>query len=292
MPTAIEELVSLLDLERLEMNLFRGESRPIVGNRIFGGQVLGQALVAAGRTVDEDRSAHSLHAYFLRAGDAKAPVIYDVERARDGGSFNTRRIVAIQHGRPIFNMSVSFQIQEEGCDHQLDMPEDVPPPEELEPDWQLLERHKSRLPERFQGASENTRPVEIRPAEPEDPLEPTPRAPFRNTWMRLQGELPECEPCIHRALLAYASDFRLLATALLPHGRTIFQEQTQMASLDHAMWFHRDFRMDDWMLYHMDSPSASNARGFNRGHIFTRDGTLVASVVQEGLIRPLEKDDN
>lgn len=285
----LDKLVGLLDLEQLEVNLFRGESRAIVGSRVFGGQVLGQALVAAGRTVAEDRFAHSLHAYFLRAGDAEAPIVYDVERARDGGSFNTRRIVAIQHGRPIFNMSVSFQIQEEGCDHQLDMPEDIPAPEDVESEVDLMERFRDRLPQHFLDTLIHQRPIEIRPIEPDDPMAPEPMAPFRNSWMRARGPLPD-DDGVHRALLAYASDFRLLATALLPHGRSIFQERTQMASLDHAMWFHRPFRMDEWLLYHMDSPSASNARGFTRGHIFSRDGDLVASVVQEGLIRPTDED--
>ncbi len=285
----LDKLVGLLDLEQLEVNLFRGESRAIVGSRVFGGQVLGQALVAAGRTVAEDRYAHSLHAYFLRAGDAEAPIIYDVERARDGGSFSTRRIVAIQHGRPIFNMSVSFQIQEEGCDHQLDMPADIPAPEDVESEVDLMERYRDQLPQHFLDTLIHQRPVEIRPIDPEPPMEPEPMAPFRNSWMRARGTLPD-DAGVHRALLAYASDFRLLATALLPHGRSIFQERTQMASLDHAMWFHRPFRMDDWLLYHMDSPSASNARGFTRGHIFSRDGDLVASVVQEGLIRPTDWD--
>lgn len=284
--TQLDQLVRLLDLEALETNLFRGESRNIVGSRVFGGQVLGQALVAAGRTVDAERRAHSLHAYFLRAGDAEAPIVYDVERARDGGSFSTRRIVAIQHGRPIFNMSVSFQIPEEGCDHQLDMPEGVPAPEELPSETELMERHGDRIPRVFRETFLRERPVEVRPVDPEDPMEPEPTAPFRNSWIRAAGAIASDDGGLHRALLAYASDFRLLATALLPHGRTIFQERTQMASLDHAMWFHREFRMDDWLLYHMDSPSASGARGFTRGHIFSRDGALVASVVQEGLIRP------
>ncbi|WP_290652895.1 acyl-CoA thioesterase II [Aquisalimonas sp.] len=287
MNAKLDKLVRLLDLERLETNLFRGESRNIVGTRVFGGQVLGQALVAAGRTVEEDRCAHSLHAYFLRAGDVEAPIVYDVERARDGGSFNTRRIVAIQHGRPIFNMSVSFQIREEGSDHQLDMPEDIPAPDDVEPEWIIMERHRERLPEAFRETFTRERPIEIRPIDPEDPMAPEPVAPVRNSWIRAAGQLPD-DDTVHRALLAYASDFRLLGTALLPHGRTIFQGQTQMASLDHAMWFHREFRMDDWLLYHMDSPSASNARGFTRGHIFDRRGSLVASVAQEGLIRPRE----
>lgn len=288
----LESLIRLLDLERLETNLFRGESRNIVGTRVFGGQVLGQGLVAAGRTVPEERHAHSLHAYFLRPGDVAAPIVYEVERTRDGGTFTSRRVVAIQHGRPIFNMSVSFQIREPGCDHQLDMPEGVPAPEELENEASFMERHRERIPERVRDTFIRERPVEIRRIDPEDPMDPEPTAPVRNAWIRTTGDVPAHSDGIHRALLAYVSDFGLLATALLPHGRTMIQGTTQMATLDHAMWFHRDFRLDDWLLYHMDSPSASNARGFTRGHVFSRDGDLVASVAQEGLIRPLDEDDH
>lgn len=286
MQTLVDKLVQLLDIERLELNLFRGESRNIVGKRVFGGQVLGQALIAAGRTVEQDRSVHSLHAYFLRAGDASAPVIYEVERARDGGSFTTRRIVAIQHGRPIFNMSASFQISEPGEEHQLPAPE-VPPPDNLESEWDVLKRHRERMPEAYQDIFIKAQPIEIRPTVQEDPLNPVKSEPVRHSWFRTAAPLCD-ERLMHQALLAYASDYRLLATALLPHGRSMFQGRTQMASLDHAMWFHRPFRMDEWLLYTTDSPSASNGRGFTRGTIFDQQGAMVASVVQEGLIRPLD----
>ena len=290
MATQLEKLLELLELEHLESNLFRGESCDIIGQRVYGGQVLGQALLAAGKTVTEDRSAHSLHAYFLRAGDAHAPIVYDVERARDGGSFSTRRVVAIQHGRPIFNMSVSFQIEEEGFDHQLDMPVDLPPPEALENDYAMAQRLHDQLPPALRRAYAQPPPIEMRPVDPENPLDPGVHAPIRNAWMRAAGPLPD-DRGLHHALLAYASDFRLLATALLPHGRTMLGGDVQMASLDHALWLHRPVRMDEWLLYHMDSPSASNARGFTRGHLFSRDGDLVASVCQEGLIRPVGEDD-
>ncbi|MEX0732619.1 MAG: acyl-CoA thioesterase II [Aquisalimonadaceae bacterium] len=285
MQTLVDKLVNLLEIERLELNLFRGESRNILGKRVFGGQVLGQALVAAGRTVESDRNVHSLHAYFLRAGDASAPIIYEVERARDGGSYSTRRIVAIQHGRPIFNMSASFQVTESGYEHQFPAPE-APPPEGLENEWDILMRHRDQLPETYQDSFVKARPIEIRPTRAEDPMNPVKEDPVRQTWFRTAAALGE-DPLIHQALLAYASDYGLLATALLPHGRSMFQRRTQMASLDHAMWFHRPFRMDEWLLYSMDSPSASNARGFTRGNIFNRDGVMIASVAQEGQLRPL-----
>ncbi|MCH8506828.1 MAG: acyl-CoA thioesterase II [Ectothiorhodospiraceae bacterium] len=287
MDNLVERLMTLLDLERLELNLFRGESRNLVGQRVFGGQVLGQALVAAGRTVAEERTAHSLHAYFLRAGDAEAPIIYEVERARDGGSFSTRRVVAIQHGRPIFNLSASFQITEDGPDHQASMP-DVPGPDGLPTELELLARYKDEMPPGSESALEALKPIEIKPIDPEHPLKPEPKPEaLRHAWFRTAGKLPD-DPLLHQALLAYASDFRLLGTALLPHGKTVYQGGTQMASLDHAMWFHRPLRMDDWLLYTMESPSASNARGFTRGRIYSRDGVLLSSVAQEGLIRPVE----
>lgn len=281
----LDRLIQLLDIERIEHNLFRGESRNIVGKRVYGGQVLGQALVAAGRTVDADRNVHSLHAYFLRAGDAEAPIVYDVERTRDGGSFSARRVVATQHGRPIFNLSASFQITEPGLEHQQPAP-DVPPPEGLENEWDTLMRYREDLPEAYQDRFVRARPIELRPTVPEDPINPEQREPVRHTWFRATAPLGD-EALMHQAMLAYTSDYQLLATALLPHGRSIFQRRTQMASLDHAMWFHRPFRMDEWLLYTTDSPSASNARGFTRGSIFRRDGALVASVAQEGQMRPL-----
>ena len=288
MSDLVDRLVSLLELERLEHNLFRGRSRRIVGRRIFGGQVLGQALMAAGRTVDAPRAPHSLHAYFLRAGDVDSPVVYDVERARDGGSFSTRRVVAIQHGRPIFNLSCSFQMPEEGLEHQDPAPA-APGPEGLELEWDILSRHAAAMPAGFHAVLDALRPIEIRPVNPDHPLEPTPRTGQRQAWFRSAGALPD-DALLHYALLAYASDFRLLGTALLPHGRSLFQGRTRLASLDHAMWFHRPVRMDDWLLYTMESPCAIGGRGLARGSIFDRQGRLLASVCQEGMMRPTDGD--
>jgi len=285
MQTLLDKLVALLDVQRLELNLFRGESRNIVGKRVFGGQVLGQALVAAGRTVAPERVVHSLHAYFLHPGDAACPIIYDVERARDGGSFTTRRIVAIQHGRPIFNMSASFQIIEPGEEHQFPAPA-APPPESLENETDIIRRHRDEIPEALAGSFITDWPIHIRPIDPDHPVHPARSEPRQQFWIRADGRLRD-EGLIHQALLAYASDYRLLGTSLLPHGRSMFQQRTQMASLDHAMWFHRPFRMDQWLLYDMESPSASGARGFSRGNLFDRGGVMVASVAQEGLIRPV-----
>lgn len=285
----LRQLCALLDVERLEDNLFRGESRNIVGRRVFGGQVLGQALVAAGRTVDEQRPVHSLHAYFLRAGDATAPIIFQVERARDGGSFSSRRVVAIQHGRPIFNLSASFHLPEPGHDHQLPAPE-VPSADGLDSEWILLRRYRDALPEPYRRLAERRRPIDVRPVRPQHPLQPQQRDSHRDLWLRAPATLPD-DPLMHRALLAYASDYHLLSTALLPHGRTIFQGRTQMASLDHAMWFHRPFRIDDWLLYHVETPTTAGARGFCRGSLFDGRGRHVASVTQEGLMRPLDGAD-
>lgn len=282
----LRQLCALLDVERLEDNLFRGESRNIVGRRVFGGQVLGQALIAAGRTVDQERPVHSLHAYFLRPGDAMAPIIFQVERARDGGSFSSRRVVAIQHGRPIFNLSASFHVPEKGHEHQLPAPE-VPPADGLDSEWTLLRQHRELLTEPYRRLADRPRPIEVRPVQPQHPLQPENRNCHRDLWLRAPADLPD-DPLMHRALLAYASDYHLLSTALLPHGRTIFQGRTQLASLDHAMWFHRPFRIDDWLLYHVDTPSTAEARGFCRGSLFDGRGRHVASVAQEGLMRPMD----
>ncbi len=282
MSELVQELLEHLSLERLEDNLFRGDSRDIGGKSVFGGQVLGQALVAAGQTV-KGRSTHSLHGYFLRPGDHNAPIVYEVERIRDGSSFTTRRVVAIQHGRPIFNMSASFQIDEEGVGHQAPMPE-APPPEGLLSIPELRRQVADRLPESRRKILTMDRPIEIRPVDPGDLFQPEPRPPSKQVWFRAAGSLPE-DPALHQTVLAYASDFTLLMTAFLPHGLSFFRRGLQVASLDHAMWFHRPFCMDDWLLYDMDSPSAANCRGLCRGNIFTRDGQLVASVAQEGLIR-------
>ncbi len=282
MNALVKDLLDHLTLERLEENLFRGESRDVCQKSVFGGQVLGQALMAAGQTV-EGRLAHSLHAYFLLAGDPRAPIVYDVERIRDGRSFTTRRVVAIQHGRAIFNMSASFQVTEKGLEHQAEMPE-VPGPEGLANLLDLGRQAAQGAPEKIRRFLTRERPIEFRPVDPIDPLHPEPRPPRKAVWLRAAGELPDGAP-LHQAVLAYASDYTLLGTALLPHGLSFVQGQVQAASLDHAMWFHRDFRMDEWLLYVMDSPSASNARGLSRGRIFSREGRLVASMAQEGLIR-------
>ncbi len=282
MADMLKGLLELLDLEQIEVNLFRGNSPDEGWQRVFGGQVLGQALVAASRTV-ENRGAHSLHGYFLRPGDVKVPILYEVDRIRDGKSFTTRRVVAIQHGRAIFNMSVSFQVREKGLDHQIEMP-DVPGPEGLSNEVDLRRRVVERIPEAWRHIFLRERPIETRPAEPIDEFDPVKRPPFQNVWFRAAGKLPY-DPGLHQCVLAYASDLTLLDTSTLPHGVSFMQQDFQGASLDHAMWFHREFRADDWLLYSQDSPSASGARGFNRGSIFTRDGVLVASATQEGLIR-------
>lgn len=282
MSNAIDILLSILDLETLEHNLFRGRSPEIGWQRIFGGQVIGQALVAAARTV-EGRIAHSLHAYFMRPGDPKVPVLYEVERLRDGHSFATRRVTAIQHGRAIFSMEVSFQVEESGLEHQIAMP-DVPPPEELPSESDISSLYLEGAPESVRRYWERERPIELRPVDLRHFLGREALDPVQHVWIRTTGRLPD-DPEIHRCVLAYASDMTLLDTALFPHGRMVFDPDLQAASLDHAMWFHRSFRADEWLLYAEDSPSASGGRGFNRGSLFSRDGKLVASVAQEGLIR-------
>ncbi|MEM8973317.1 MAG: acyl-CoA thioesterase II [Pseudomonadota bacterium] len=281
--SALEELISLLDLEQLEINLFRGQSPQIGWQRVYGGQVLGQALVAAARTVEPERSAHSLHAYFLIGGDPTHPLIYEVERIRDGGSFTTRRVRAIQHGRPIFAMSVSFQKFEEGFNHHSQMPV-VPPPEDLPHEQALRDKIIERLPKTMRNYWDHERPLEMRPVDSSRYNEQPKAEPQQSIWMRANGKLPD-DPRLHQCILAYASDFTLLDTALIAHGKPMFASDVQMASLDHAMWLHRPFRADDWLLYVQDSPSTSGARGFCRGSMYTRDGRLVASTTQEGLMR-------
>jgi acyl-CoA thioesterase-2 len=276
------ELIALLELEQLEVNLFRGESRDIGSAQVFGGQVLGQALAAASRTV-EGRIVHSLHAYFLRRGDFNAPIVYEVDRSRDGHSFSNRRVIAIQHGEQIFNMTASFQVVEEGLEHQIDMPK-VPPPEELPDMVEALKPLLPKLPERVQRFVEQPRPFEFRMVQTVNPLKPGKLEPLRQVWLRTCEPVPPDES-LHRKLLAYVSDFYLLDTATLPHGMSFFSSKVIMASIDHAMWFHRPLRVDDWLLYALDSPSASGARGFGRGSVFSRDGRLVASTAQEGLVR-------
>ena len=282
MSSAIQDLLAILDLEPIEVNLFRGVSPQEGWQRVFGGQVCAQALVAARRTV-EGRLAHSFHAYFLRPGDPAVPILYDVDRIRDGQSFTTRRVVAIQHGKAIFNMQVSFQVEEPGLEHQLPMP-DVPAPETLATELERRRAIADRLPEPMRSSFVRERAIEVRPVAPNDEFDPVVREPAHDVWFRAVGTLPD-DPALHQCVLAYASDLTLLDTSMLPHAISWWSEKLQTASIDHAMWFHRPFRADEWLLYAQDSPSASGARGFNRGSVFTRDGRLVASVAQEGLIR-------
>jgi acyl-CoA thioesterase II len=286
MPSPVSELIELLSLERLEDNLFRGQSRDIGTKYVFGGQVLGQALSAAQATLDPAngaRTAHSLHAYFLKAGDIEHPIVYQVDRTRDGGSFSVRRVTAIQHGQPIFFLAASFQKHEDGGEHQLSMPE-VPKPEDIEPAPALPPEVFAKLPTKVQRWLSRMGPFEFRHVYPRDELNPPKRPPFQQVWFRL-GERVGDAPELHRALLAYASDFHLLGTATFPHGISYYQPNVQMASLDHALWFHRPFRADEWLLYSIDSPSAQGGRGLARGLIYDRNGKLVASSAQEGLIR-------
>ncbi len=282
MHPVLTDLLQLLELERIEENIFRGESRDIGSTRVFGGQVLGQALTAASYTV-EDREVHSLHAYFLRAGDVNAPIVYEVDRARDGTSFSNRRVVAIQHGRPIFNMAASFQIPEQGLEHQAAIP-DVTPPEALTDLRELPEALLTGLSGPMRRFLTHERPFEMRPVDPVLLLTPEPTAPRREVWIRTRDRVADA-PELHRNLLAYISDYQLLGTSILPHGVRFGDPRMQIASLDHALWFHRPFRVDDWLLYSMDSPSASGARGLALGRFYARDGALVASTAQEGLIR-------
>jgi len=286
MHQTLADLLSLLELERLEVNLFRGESRDVGSPQVFGGQVLGQALVAASRTV-EGRVVHSLHAYFLRRGDFNAPIVYEVDRSRDGASFSSRRVTAIQHGEQIFNMAASFQVPEQGLEHQIGIP-DVPAPEALpditRPPPELLER----LPLRIQKFLSIERPFEFRSVQPLTFIEPRKTEPARQVWFRAVGERLPDDETLHRCLLAYVSDFYLLDTATLPHRTSALIGNAVMASIDHAMWFHRPLRVDDWLLYALESPSASGARGFARASVFARDGRLVASTAQEGLVRVVD----
>ena len=272
----------------LEVNLFRGVSRDIGTERVFGGQVLAQALLAASLTVEE-RLAHSLHAYFLRAGDPEAPIVYNVDRSRDGRSFSARRVVAIQHGHAIFTLSASFQVAEEGLEHQFPEP-DVPGPDAVGKSVLLSAETLQHLPQKMQRWLDRFGPFEFRPVRGADPHDRIPQPPYKELWFKLHGEL-EDDPRLHRALLAYVSDFHLVGTATLPHGISWVQGNLMIASLDHAMWFHRDFRLDDWLLYSCDSPSTSGGRGLARGMIHDRQGRLVASTAQEGVIRLRQQAD-
>lgn len=275
MTSAVADLLAILDLEQLEHNLYRGLSPQDGWRRVYGGQVLGQALVAASRTVAAERPAHSLHAYFLRPGDPAIPIVYEVDRIRDGKSFTTRRVVGVQRGEAIFSMSASFQVREDGLEHRADMPE-APAPDLLVPE--------SGLPEPVKAFWRRDRPIEIRPVDPKPYVSRESLEPEQRLWFRVSSRLPD-DPAAHACALAYASDMTLLDTSLFPHGRSVFDRDVQVASLDHAMWFHRPFRADEWLLYAQDSPNAGGARGFSRGAIFRQDGVLAASVAQEGLIR-------
>ena len=282
MPKVLADLLKLLELERVEDRIFRGESRDLGGARVFGGQVLGQALTAASYTV-QDRRVHSLHAYFLVAGDVNAPIVYEVELARDGKSFSNRRVVAIQHGQPIFNMTASFQVPEEGLEHATPMPQ-VPGPEGLPDVRELPPEVLAKVPEKMRRFLTHERPFEFRPVEPIHVVMPPRAAPVRHIWLKTVAKLPD-NPDLHRNVLAYVSDYQLVSTATLPHGIHFAEGNVQLASLDHAMWFHRPFRADEWLLYAMESPNASGGRGLALGRIFARDGTLVASTAQEGVVR-------
>ena len=283
MSKAVETLLSTLDLEPIEVNLFRGISPKVGWQRVFGGQVIGQALVAAQRTVEAERKVHSLHGYFMRPGDPENPIIYEVDRIRDGGSFTTRRVVAIQHGHAIFSMSASFQIAEGGLEHAIDMP-DVPRPEELASEKELAEQFIDHAPENVRKYWQRERPIELRPTDLTHYISRKKLPPRQHVWFRATGPLPD-NPAIQAAVLAYASDMTLLDTSLYAHGRAVFDPALQVASLDHAMWFHRPIDMEKWHLYTQDSPNSSGARGFTRGSIYSEDGELVASAAQEGLIR-------
>lgn len=284
MPTVLDQLVTLLALERIEENLFRGQSQDLGWARVYGGQVLGQALSAAVQTVPPERQVHSLHAYFLRPGEVNRPIVYDVDRIRDGGSFTTRRVVAIQGGHAIFNMAASFQKIEPGLEHQDVMP-DAPTPESLPTLDERYAAHAARLAKDLTGRKIIARPFDVRTADPvEDPFAPSKRPPARLVWLKTVDRLPD-DPALHHYLLAYASDYAFVTTALLPHGVSIYSPLVQVASLDHVMWFHQPCRVDDWLLYVIDSPAAHGARGLVRGRVFTRDGRLVASTAQEGLMR-------
>jgi acyl-CoA thioesterase-2 len=279
----LEELIELLKLEKIEENIFRGQSQDLGFGNVYGGQVLGQALSAAYQTVPAERGVHSLHAYFLRPGDARKPIVYNVDCIRDGKSFTTRSVIAIQNGRAILNMAASFQVAETGFDHQDAAPQPAGP-EGITSERELALRVADQIPESIREKILCRKAIEIRPVDPINPFAPDRRKPLRYAWFKAVGRLPD-DPMVHQYMLAYASDFGLAVTSLYPHGQSFWQPQMQVASLDHAMWFHRDFRMDNWLLYAMESPNAGKSRGLSRGKIYTQEGKLVASVVQEGLIR-------
>jgi acyl-CoA thioesterase-2 len=283
MTPAMQELVDILDLETLENNLFRGRSALTPWKRVYGGQVIGQALIAAQRTVEPDRFVHSMHCYFILAGDSSMPIVYQVERLRDGGSFTTRRVTAIQKGAAIFSLEASFQVDEAGLEHQMPAPLDVPPPESVKSQRELIDA-AVHVPEHIRRNWATERPLEIRPINVEHYSTRDKLPPAQRIWIRLTGPVPN-DRGIQTAALGYLSDMTLLDTSTFAHGRTLFDNDIQGASLDHAMWFHRPDRLDDWLLYTSDSPSSSGSRGLSRGMLFNRQGTLIASVAQEGLMR-------
>ena len=283
MDSRLADLQQQFELERLEVNLFRGQSRDTGSPQVFGGQVLGQALKAASATIDDGRVCHSLHAYFLRRGDFSKPIVYSVDRSRDGGSFSARRVVAVQNGEQIFICSASFQEPEQGLEYQATMPV-VPPPEDLQPLSKPPQVEIDKLPEKLRRWLEIERPFEFRPVQKYNPLAPVASEPVRQIWLRAVDKLPD-DDTLHRCMLAYVSDYWLLDTSTMPHGSSFLRGNLIMASIDHAIWFHRPARVDEWLLYSLDSPSSSGARGFARGSFYTRDGVLAASTAQEGLIR-------
>ncbi|MBS9431823.1 MULTISPECIES: acyl-CoA thioesterase II [Photorhabdus] len=283
MSKSLQNLINLMKLEKIEEGIYRGQSKDLGFPQVFGGQVIGQALYAAKQTVVDDRMGNSFHSYFLRPGDSHKPIVYDVEILRDGGSFSARRVSAIQNGKPIFYMTASFQSHEEGFEHQNIMP-DVPYPEELIPQNEIVKKMSHLLPQKMQNILLFPCPLEMRPVKYHSPFNCPPEEPIRYVWFRSNGNMPD-DPFIHQYLLGYASDFNFLPTALQPHGVGFLEKNIQIATIDHSMWFHRPFKLDDWLLYAIDSPSASGARGFVRGQIYNREGVLVASTVQEGLIR-------
>ncbi|MGM7971976.1 acyl-CoA thioesterase II [Yersinia enterocolitica] len=283
MSQALKKLLDLLCLEKIEEGIFRGQSEDLGLRQVFGGQVVGQAIYAAKQTVPTDRVVHSFHSYFLRPGDSSKPIIYDVETLRDGNSFSARRVSAIQNGKPIFYMTASFQSQEEGFEHQNTMP-DVPPPEGLMSETDIARKFAHLIPEKVRDKFIGHQPIEMRPVKFHNPLQGSTAEPNRYVWFKANGAMPD-DLRVHQYLLGYASDFNFLPTALQPHGIGFLEPGVQIATIDHSMWFHRPFRLDDWLLYAVESTSASGARGFVRGQIYNRKGVLVASTVQEGVIR-------
>ncbi|MEG1465609.1 MAG: acyl-CoA thioesterase II [Hafnia sp.] len=283
MSQALKNLLDLLDLEKIEEGIYRGQSEDLGLRQVFGGQVVGQALYAAKQTVPLERNIHSFHSYFLRPGDSSQPIIYDVENLRDGNSFSARRVKAVQHGKPIFYMTASFQTAEPGFEHQNVMP-DVPAPESLKSESEIASSMSHLIPESVREKFTCEKPLEMRPVSFHNPLMGKIEEPIRNVWFKANGEMPD-DPRIHQYLLGYASDFNFLPTALQPHGKGFLEPGMQVATIDHSMWFHRPFRLDEWLLYAVESTSASGARGFVRGQFYNRAGELIASTVQEGVIR-------